>query len=719
MMRRTPWKALNPSDRLAVELDHPARRGLGLPRQAWLAVSVLFYAVVTAAGVAGDVDPRAGLVDLDPSQAIPVIALAWPSGRQWRAVELQRLAAVSGLILAIPLLQCALVDGPLLLALRDALVALALAWGFVAAYRAVCRGVEWFPARGGELGALFLCCALHTTVMGFLGGLPGTPTAPPETRGLFVLGEGGSGSALAWWWCVEYATVVFTVLIDFALTQPLRRFSGVEFRRTIPAGLVLGSGCLLMPALYPSYPLEWMLFVPALWIGLTLPPRGALLASVVMPLSVVLRERLGGQPTLEPTADNALLSLLLAACAGVVAVIVAHRERVARLVTSVDAATRDEAEAAALADAVIASMDDGMLLIDGDGAVVLSNPAARAMLGRSSLAGGGTGWLTGAGFRRQDGGPLTGDDEKALTRPPYDADARLTLSRRGGDGAEWVYTVSARALTGGHTELAGPAGASGQKSGQKSGQASTRARVPQSLVVLTDTTPEYTRHRELEAFAGDVAHDLKGPLAAISVWMDTAEYDAADDVEAGRYALRRATQASARMADTIDECLAFTIAQSGVVRPREVDLHAVVREVASIYATRGATVEVGELDVVRADPALARRLIGNLIGNSVKYAKPGEPAWIRVSATTDEVAGWVRVFVEDRGIGIDTAAAERIFDRFARTADGSATGEGTGLGLALCRSIVELHHGTITAHSNEWGGATFEFTLPQGRVLVR
>ena len=112
-------------------------------------------------------------------------------------------------------------------------------------------------------------------------------------------------------------------------------------------------------------------------------------------------------------------------------------------------------------------------------------------------------------------------------------------------------------------------------------------------------------------------------------------------------------------------------------------------------------------------------LIGNLIGNAVKYARPGEPARVRVSGGVHKHPGWTRILVEDRGIGISAADAERIFDRFSRTAHGSATGEGTGLGLALCRSIVERHRGTISAHRNAWGGATFEFTLPRGRTLVR
>ena len=122
-----------------------------------------------------------------------------------------------------------------------------------------------------------------------------------------------------------------------------------------------------------------------------------------------------------------------------------------------------------------------------------------------------------------------------------------------------------------------------------------------------------------------------------------------------------------------------------------VDLTAAVAEVASLYdvGEQAATVDiVGSADVM-ADPALLRQLLANLLANSVKYARPGNPTRILVHTEPDSEAGWVRVSVADRGIGIPPADRERVFRPFSRSRRGEATGRsGIGLGLALCQACL-------------------------------
>ncbi len=237
------------------------------------------------------------------------------------------------------------------------------------------------------------------------------------------------------------------------------------------------------------------------------------------------------------------------------------------------------------------------------------------------------------------------------------------------------------------------------------------------LLLFHDVTAEYARYRELSGFAGTVAHDLKGPLTALSGWVEAADDElAADDADAGREALARARQASARMSQLIDDYLAFTVTREGLLRLGEVPLADLVHEVTETYAgdeLRGPTFEVEVSHVSRADRTLTRQLLANLVGNAVKYRRPQERPYVSLRSLDDAEPGWVQVVVADRGIGIRAGDEERIFAAFQRSEEDAAAYDGTGLGLALCHSIVMRHGGRIMAEGNEYGGATFRFTLPK------
>jgi PAS domain S-box-containing protein len=221
-------------------------------------------------------------------------------------------------------------------------------------------------------------------------------------------------------------------------------------------------------------------------------------------------------------------------------------------------------------------------------------------------------------------------------------------------------------------------------------------------------------NRALQDFASVASHDLQEPLRKIQAFGDRLAVRCADQLgEPGRDYLGRITSAAGRMSVLINDLLAFSRVTSKAKPFARVDLNTVAREVVGDLEARvrqtGGRVEVGELPAVEADPTQMRQLLQNLIANGLKFHRKGEPPRVRVSG---EAAGGVyRLTVSDNGIGFDEKYLPRIFDVFQRL-HGRDEYEGTGIGLAICRKIVERHGGTITAHSRPGQGATFVVTLP-------
>jgi len=135
---------------------------------------------------------------------------------------------------------------------------------------------------------------------------------------------------------------------------------------------------------------------------------------------------------------------------------------------------------------------------------------------------------------------------------------------------------------------------------------------------------------------------------------------------------------------------------------------------AAVARTHGR-VTVGPLPTLEADPTQMRQLLQNLIGNGLKFHRKGVPPLVHVEATAEPVPEggreMIRLVVSDNGIGFDEKYLDRIFTVFQRL-HGRAEYEGTGIGLAVCRRIVERHGGTITARSTPGEGSTFIITLP-------
>jgi PAS domain S-box-containing protein len=237
-------------------------------------------------------------------------------------------------------------------------------------------------------------------------------------------------------------------------------------------------------------------------------------------------------------------------------------------------------------------------------------------------------------------------------------------------------------------------------------------------------------NRELQDFAAIASHDLQEPLRKIQAFGDRlAEHSANMLDDEAKDSLQRMTTAAARMQALINDLLAYSQLTMHPEPPRLVDLGIVVSEVLTdlderIRVSEGH-VRVGELPTILASPLQMRQLFQNLIANALKFHPPGIAPDVRIQATSrggrrgsrgraDRGPVW-DIRVQDNGIGFDERHAEKIFAPFQRLT-GRQKFEGTGMGLAICRRIVSLLGGTITASSKPGTGTTFVIILPRPEV---
>lgn len=236
-------------------------------------------------------------------------------------------------------------------------------------------------------------------------------------------------------------------------------------------------------------------------------------------------------------------------------------------------------------------------------------------------------------------------------------------------------------------------------------------------------------NRELQDFASVASHDLQEPLRKVQAFGDRLGERYGERLEdAGRDYLDRMQKAAGRMQVLIDDLLTFSRVTSRGQPFIRVDLDRIAREVVSDLEARieqvDGEVELASLPAIDADPLQMRQLLQNLIGNGLKFARPGVPSVVRVYAEEPDPASQaapamagkaVSLCVSDNGIGFEEKYLDRIFHVFQRL-HGRQAFEGTGIGLAICRKIANRHGGDITARSRPGHGATFIVTLPIRQV---
>ena len=223
----------------------------------------------------------------------------------------------------------------------------------------------------------------------------------------------------------------------------------------------------------------------------------------------------------------------------------------------------------------------------------------------------------------------------------------------------------------------------------------------------------------LQEFASIASHDLQEPLRKIITFGNQLKHIPGNSDKRSEDYLNRMQQTAARMQTLILDLLRYSQVHTEAKPPRQINLRNIVDEVIEILEkriseTRG-TIIIDSLPALHAQDFQMRELFQNLIGNALKYHREGVYPVIKIKSCQMENQHW-KITVEDNGIGFDEKHKNKIFSPFHRL-HGRSAYEGTGMGLAICKKIVDRHRGTITAQSTPEKGSTFIIILP-GNVVA-
>lgn len=221
-------------------------------------------------------------------------------------------------------------------------------------------------------------------------------------------------------------------------------------------------------------------------------------------------------------------------------------------------------------------------------------------------------------------------------------------------------------------------------------------------------------NQDLEQFAYVASHDLQEPLRKITAFGDLLIKEKAGqlDPDGGDY-VHYMVDAARRMRILINDLLTYARVTTRGLPLQPVDLNAILtivcEDLSLVLAESGGRLSIGPLPQVAADPGQMEQLFQNLLSNSLKYRQPDRAPEIAIAGAA--AGGWAEITVTDQGIGFDPKAAEEIFQPFRRL-HGRGQYEGTGMGLAICRRIVERHGGSIQAQAEPGRGSVFRVRLP-------
>ncbi|GAA1476206.1 hypothetical protein GCM10009623_06520 [Nocardioides aestuarii] len=519
-----------------------------------------------------------------------------------------------------------------------------------------------------NLGLLGLSVVV-SFLIALVGGFPGV--------------ELGQLDRLTLWWVLRgtvYAYVAgVTLMMIFHFDEEVVERAP---RWAVVALLPLGAVCVWLTYLDPSLPLTWFLLLPALVGGSLLAPRGAAVYALVIAM-------LSALATLSPTNQfdydgffpaSVIIDALVTAATFITVHLAILRHQRTTATAELERQRGAASEQAVLLGTVFETMSDGLVVLGPDRAVALHNGAARQLMGRPIPVGRARNWVDYFGLTAPDGSPVDPEDLAWGSGGTYRGELRV---------GDRLLDVTSWPL------------------GDRGGR---------TVVLFSDVTSNRERLSELAGFAGVVAHDLRSPLASLHGWLEMAEdtLTAGKPDRAGEF-ITRAQVSSNRMRQVIEDWLTYTVQRDGVLTRTEVKLATVVDEVVASYGRAAGRAPGFELDIdhtVEADRVLTTQLLANLVGNAVKYCPEGERPHVRIRSVADDEPDFVRVEVSDRGIGLPPGEEEKVFEEFHRADAHRGSYSGTGLGLALCRRIVDRHGGSISARNNDEGGATFSFTLP-------
>jgi light-regulated signal transduction histidine kinase (bacteriophytochrome) len=224
----------------------------------------------------------------------------------------------------------------------------------------------------------------------------------------------------------------------------------------------------------------------------------------------------------------------------------------------------------------------------------------------------------------------------------------------------------------------------------------------------------HERNRELDEFTHVASHDLQEPLRKLTAFAGLIRKDIGENLpEVANKDLNYITDAASRMQNLIKDLLAFSRSGRAEMNREEISLDKCVDEALEALDARiqdtHAEIYRDRLPAVWGDYRMITQLYQNLIGNALKFVREGPPL---VCLTAEEVDGQWVLGVQDNGIGINPQYAEQIFVPFKRLHTQSDY-EGTGVGLAICKKVIERHNGKIWVESELGKGAHFKFMMPK------
>jgi PAS domain S-box-containing protein len=233
-------------------------------------------------------------------------------------------------------------------------------------------------------------------------------------------------------------------------------------------------------------------------------------------------------------------------------------------------------------------------------------------------------------------------------------------------------------------------------------------------------------NKELTSFSYVASHDLQEPIRKIKTFINLVIEKENNISAEGKQIFDRIVTSASRMQKLIDDLLSFSRTQTYENTVVKVDLNAVLAEVRNVYADaineKRLSIEADKLPTVKGISFQLQQLFENIISNSIKYRKKGKGTEVKIACekvnmnefpffNIKDIESFYKISFKDNGIGFDQKYADKIFEIFQRL-HGKNEYSGTGIGLSICKRIVENHNGFITAQSVLNSGATFEVYLP-------
>jgi PAS domain S-box-containing protein len=231
-------------------------------------------------------------------------------------------------------------------------------------------------------------------------------------------------------------------------------------------------------------------------------------------------------------------------------------------------------------------------------------------------------------------------------------------------------------------------------------------------------------NHDLQQFASIASHDLQEPLRKIQIFANLLKENGASAAPSARH-LQKIIDSSARMRTLIVDILNYSKLSADDHSRECIDLREIINELRDdfelVIAEKGAQIITGDLPCIDVNKGQIRQVFQNIISNALKFSRPGVPPFIEIKSKRigektfhspeDEQGTYCFISVQDNGIGFDGKYVQNIFSLFERL-NPKDKYEGTGIGLAIAKKIIEKHQGLITADSSEGEGACFQIILP-------